>query len=107
VFRPLASVKRNFDFKKISSVVISVTVFVVGFSQLVRLSAIQEFVRTHVNNVAFQVAFVAAILIFAYLLFQLRQRMRGWYALVEIGFGVLAGVYAANQFYLRKNKTGG
>jgi hypothetical protein len=56
-------------------------------------------IRNHLDAIAIQSVFTIALVASAWLLFQLRQSERGFYAVVEIAFGILAGVYAANQFY--------
>jgi hypothetical protein len=64
------------------------------------VSALQlPFIRSHLGAAVVQSVFTIAVLVSAWLLFLLRQRRRGFYAAVEILFGILAGVYAANQFY--------
>jgi hypothetical protein len=61
------------------------------------------FIRNHLAAITIQSVFTIAVLVSAWLLFRLRQRERGFYAAIEIVFGILAGVYAANQFYAAPN----
>ena len=61
--------------------------------------AMREFIRAHVTDVLFQFLFAMFILALATAGYALRSRHRGIYASLEILFGIVAGVYAANQFY--------
>ena len=66
---------------------------------VVKSASGSTFLRSHLNAATTQSVFAIAVLACALLLYHLRKRWRRYYAALEIVFGILAGVYAANQFY--------
>ena len=55
------------------------------------------FIQNHLLGIVVQLIFIVAVVLSAWLLFRLRQSERGVYAILEITFGLGAGVYASNQ----------
>src|ERR1700688_4167713 len=58
-----------------------------------------QFARDHSTDALFQFAFAALVFVFAMALYAIRSRYRGFYASLESMFGVIAGVYVANQLH--------
>ena len=86
---------RHVDWKLVYSVIGLCTSLGITVVSALRL----PFIHNHLSAIAIQLVFTIALVASAWLLFQLRQNERGFYAVVEIVVGILAGLYAANQFY--------
>jgi hypothetical protein len=86
---------RRVDWKLVSGVI----GLFVSISAVVASASTLPFIRSHIGSITVQSVFVLAVVACAWLLSWLRQNERGFYAVLEIVFGILAGLYAANQFY--------
>jgi hypothetical protein len=98
----MSSQLRRIDWNFVRGVVgllFSLTILITYLYRFASLVSVQNFVHAYFGDVLFQAFFMVLVTAIAGVLFYLRQTMRGLYAAIEIAFGILAGVYAANQFY--------
>jgi hypothetical protein len=100
--RKMLDRRRQIDWQLVRGLIgllFSTAIIAISVYHFASLAGVQAFVRAHFGDLLFQLFFVIFVITAAGFLFYLRQTRRGLYAFIEITFGLLAGVYAANQFY--------